>query len=112
MAAAAVPFRSHLGLAGFLLFTLIVVLGVALRSGFLPSLVSVVVGVLLGGYFFIAPYDSLRVYLRVSDVPLVAYLIVGPVLGSLVDELARSRESSANASASGSVPRPHRRRRG
>lgn len=89
VAAAAVPFRSHLGLAGFLLFTLIVVLAVALRAGFLPSLVSVVVGVLLGGYFFIAPYDSLRVYLRVSDVPLIAYLIVGAVLGSLVDELAK-----------------------
>jgi signal transduction histidine kinase len=89
VAAAAVPFRSHLGLAGFLLFTLIVVLGVALRAGFLPSLVSVVIGVLLGGYFFIAPYDSLRVYLRVSDVPLIAYLVVGAVLGSLVDELAK-----------------------
>lgn len=89
VAAAAVPFRSHLGLAGFLLFTLIVVLGVALRAGFLPSLVSVVIGVLLGGYFFIAPYDSLRVYLRVSDVPLIAYLIVGAVLGLLVDELAK-----------------------
>jgi signal transduction histidine kinase len=89
VAAAAVPFRSHLGLAGFLLFTLIVVLAVALRSGFLPSLVSVVIGVLLGGYFFIAPYDSLRVYLRVSDVPLIAYLIVGSVLGLLVDELVK-----------------------
>ncbi|HEX3616535.1 MAG TPA: sensor histidine kinase [Solirubrobacteraceae bacterium] len=87
--AVALPFRSHLGLAGFLLFTLIVVLAVALRSGFLPSLVSVIAGVLLGGYFFITPYDSLRVYLRVSDVPLIAYLIVGAVLGLLVDELAR-----------------------
>jgi signal transduction histidine kinase len=89
VAAAALPFRSHLGLAGFLLFTLIVVLAVALRAGFVPSLVSVVIGVLLGGYFFIAPYDSLRVYLRVSDVPLIAYLIVGSVLGLLVDELAK-----------------------
>jgi signal transduction histidine kinase len=83
-----VPVRSHLDLAGFLLFTLIVVLAVALRSGFLPSLVSVLMGVLLGGYFFIAPYDSLQVYIRVSDVPLIAYLIVGSVLGLLVDELA------------------------
>jgi signal transduction histidine kinase len=88
MTGAALPFRDHLGLAGFLLFTLIVVLVVALRSGFAASLVAVVTGILCGGYFFIAPYDSLRVYLRVSDVPLVAYLIVGTVLGLLVDDLA------------------------
>lgn len=87
--AAAMPFRKDLGLAGFLLLTLIVVLAVALRSGFAASLVAVATGFLSGGYFFIAPYDSLRVYLKVSDVPLIAYLVVGAVLGLLVDDLAK-----------------------
>lgn len=86
---AVLPFRDHVGLAGFLLFTLIVVLAIALRSGFVASLVAVVVGVLCGGYFFIAPYDSLRVYLSIGDVPLIAYLFVGAVLGLLVDDLAK-----------------------
>lgn len=88
VAAAVVPFRRDLGLAGFLLFTLIVVLAVALRAGFAPSLVAAVCGFLLGGFFFIAPYDSPRVYITVSDAPLIAYLIVGGVLGLLVDDLA------------------------
>jgi signal transduction histidine kinase len=88
LAAVAVPFRSRLGLAGFLLFMLIIVLAVALRAGVLPAIVTVFAGFLLAGYFFIAPYDSLSVNLRINDVPLIAYLIVGTVLALLVDNLA------------------------
>jgi signal transduction histidine kinase len=90
--AALVPLRSRFGLAGFLFCALLVVITVALLGGLRPALAAVVAGFLSGAFFFAPPYNSARVYLRLDNVPLVGFVVVGATIGVLVDQLAKLAE--------------------
>jgi signal transduction histidine kinase len=92
---AVLPLRGDVGLAGFLLFTLLLVTAVAVLGGVWPALVTVGLGFLAGAIFFARPYDSLSIQPRLHNVPLIAYLVVGAVLGILVDDLAALAQEQA-----------------
>ncbi len=89
------PFRDQLGLAGFLLLTLLLVTAVAVIGGVRPALGTVILGFFAGSIFFAPPYGSLSLQLRLHNVPLIAYLVVGGVLGFLVDDLAAVAKEQA-----------------
>src|SRR6201999_3421663 len=89
------PLRTQLGLAGYLLLTLLIVVAVAVIGGMWPALAAVVIGFVAGGYFFAAPYGSLSVDFQLHNVPLIAYLIVGLVIALLVRALASLAEQEA-----------------
>jgi signal transduction histidine kinase len=89
------PFRDQLGLGGFLMLTLLLVIAIALIGGVWPAVVTVGLGFVAGAIFFAPPYDSLSLQLRLHNAPLIAYLIVGAVLGLLVDDLATVAKEQA-----------------
>ena len=96
LAAALVPIRPRLGLAGFLFCALLVVIAVALLGGLRPAAATVVLGFLSGAYFFAPPYDSLDVYLRLDNVPLAGFIVVGATIAVLVHQLAQLAEEQAS----------------
>ena len=61
---ALLPFRSSVGLGGFLFCALLVVTAVAVIGGAWPALAGVVLSVLAGAFFFTPPYENLSVYVR------------------------------------------------
>jgi signal transduction histidine kinase len=95
LALALVPVRARLGLAGYLFCALLVVIAVALMGGLRQALAAVVVGFLAGAFFFAAPYNSLRVYLRLDNVPLIGFLVVGATIGILVQALTELADEQA-----------------
>jgi signal transduction histidine kinase len=94
--AISLPFRADLGLGGFLLLTLLVVIAAAIAGGIWPALAAVGLSFLAAAFFFAPPYESLSVAIRLHNVPLIAYLIVGAALGLLVQALADVVEQEAN----------------
>ena len=94
---ALLPFRSSVGLGGFLFCALLVVTAVAVIGGAWPALAGVVLGVLAGAFFFAPPYENLSVYLRPDLVSLVAFAIVGPATGILIGKLAQLAEEHASS---------------
>lgn len=95
MAAALVPARARFGLAGFLFCALLLVIAVSLLGGLRPALAAVLAGFLSGAFFFAPPYNSFRVYLRLDNVPLIGFVVVGATIGILVDQLAKLAEEQA-----------------
>src|SRR5580698_2309922 len=95
IAAVLVPARARFGLAGFLFCALLVVIAVSLLGGLRPALAAVVAGFLGGAFFFAPPYNSFRVYLRLDNVPLIGFVVVGATIGILVDQLAKLAEEQA-----------------
>jgi signal transduction histidine kinase len=89
------PFRSSLGLAGFLFCTLLAVVAVAVIGGVRPALTAVVVGFLAGAFLHKPPYGDLRIYRPVDLVALIAFVVVGGAIGILVDDLTRLAEEQA-----------------
>jgi signal transduction histidine kinase len=89
------PFRSSLGLAGFLFCTLLAVVAVAVIGGVRPALTAVVVGFLAGAFLHKPPYGDLRIYRPVDLVALIAFVVVGGGIGILVDDLTRLAEEQA-----------------
>ena len=94
---AALPFRVSLGLGGVLFCMLLVVIAVAVVGGPWPALAAVVLGILLGEFFFARPYGSLRVDLHPDLISVVAFAIVGPATGILIGNLARLAEEQASS---------------
>ena len=81
--------RGSVGVGGYELVVLLVVIGVALAGGLAPALLTVAVGAGFGDYVFTTPYDSFDVYLQAKNIPLPAFILVGVVVAIFVDELAR-----------------------
>jgi signal transduction histidine kinase len=77
------------GVGGYELVVMLVVIGTALMGGLAPALATVVVGEAIGAYVFALPYDTFAIQLRLRNLPLVAFILVGAVVAILVDELAR-----------------------
>ena len=94
---ALLPFRSSIGLGGFLFCELLVVTVVAVIGGAWPALAGVVLGVLAGAFFFAPPYENLGVHVRPDLVSLVAFAIVGPATGILIGKLAQLAEEHASS---------------
>ena len=94
---ALLPFRSSIGLGGFLFCELLVVTAVAVIGGARPALAGVVLGVLAGAFFFAPPYENLSVDVRPDLVSLVAFAIVGPATGILIGKLAQLAEEHASS---------------
>ena len=89
------PFRSSFGLAGGLFFMMLVVVAVAVAGGVRPALAAVAASVLTGLFFLAPPYNAFSAN-RLGDVlALVAFAVVGTIVGILIDELARLGEQQA-----------------
>jgi signal transduction histidine kinase len=95
IAAASLPFRSSLGLAGELLLTLLAVAATSVLGGVRPALACVAVGVLAGAFLLAPPYGALRVDLEADLAALIAFVVVGVGIAFLVDELAGLADEQA-----------------
>jgi signal transduction histidine kinase len=87
IAAALVPLRPSVGLAGFLFGTLLVVVAAALTAGLWPALTGAAIALPLGAYYFAPPYDSLAIEREGDLFVFVGFLVVAAVVGILVDQL-------------------------
>jgi signal transduction histidine kinase len=81
--------------ASALFSILLVVVVVALIGGWQPALTAVVVGLLAQEVFFTFPYGSLNDHKPAQLSVLVAFGIIGAVVGILVDDLTRLIEEQA-----------------
>ena len=95
IAAVLMPFRSTIGLGGFLSCALLVVITVAVIGGLRPLVTAIVIGVVAGAIIFAPPYDSLKVAHAPDVVSLVAFALVGVAVGILANDLARLLEDQA-----------------
>jgi K+-sensing histidine kinase KdpD len=94
---AALPFRSSVGLGGFLFCVLLVVIADAVIGGVWPAITGVVAGVVAGAIVFAPPLESLRVDLHPDLVSLVAFVIVGPAAAILIGKLAQLAREQASS---------------
>jgi signal transduction histidine kinase len=90
VAVALEPFRVSFGLAGFLIWALLAVVGSALLGGLRPAFLALTAGFLAALYVYAPPYDSFAADLHPNLVALVAFVAVGLATGFLVDEITRS----------------------
>jgi two-component system, OmpR family, sensor histidine kinase KdpD len=96
---ALVSLRSSIGLPGALLFLLLGVVSVAVVGGVWPAAVAVVVGGLIGDYYFTHPYHSLYIASLVDVIAVLAFVAVAAVVSVLVDRLARRAQQVVRAQA-------------
>jgi signal transduction histidine kinase len=92
IAALTQPVRGSLGLSGYLFCALVVVVATALVGGVPPALTAVLAGSVAGAFVFALPYESARVYLRLDNAPLIAFIVVGTATAVLVASLTRLLE--------------------
>jgi signal transduction histidine kinase len=91
----AFPFRSTIGTAGVLFCILLAVVATGVLGGVRPALLAVLLGYLLGIFFFASPYLDLRAAKPGDFVALIAFVVVGGSVGILVDNLRRLAEEQA-----------------
>jgi len=99
LALALLPLRSSLGVAGELFCMLLGITFVAVVGGWRPAVAATVWAFLLTDFLYTRPYYSLRVNQLVDVVALVAFAVVGGVVGTLVDVLTRQGVQVARARA-------------
>jgi two-component system, OmpR family, sensor histidine kinase KdpD len=80
-------FRGDLSLPSDLLFYLLVVVAVAAVGGFVPAVVTAVAAFLLANWFFTPPLHTLTIDEEDHLVALLAFVIVGAVVGELVSRV-------------------------
>jgi signal transduction histidine kinase len=99
IATALVPIRSSAGLASVLVWTLLLVVITAAIGGVRPALTCAVIGFSAGDFFFTPPYDTLGIHASADWVALVAFVVVGAIVGTaigvLIDQLARLANEQA-----------------
>jgi two-component system sensor histidine kinase KdpD len=96
---ALVSLRSSIGLPGALLFLLLGVVSVAVVGGVWPAAVAVLVGGLIGDYYFTRPYHSFYIASLVDIIAVLAFGAVAAVVSILVDRLARRGQQVIRAQA-------------
>jgi signal transduction histidine kinase len=74
---------------------ILVVVGVGAAGGVRAALVAVATSVLAGTFFLVPPYNGFRVRGTGNVLALVAFAVVGALVGLLVNELARLGEQQA-----------------
>jgi K+-sensing histidine kinase KdpD len=89
------PFRTSVGLAGFLAGAQRGVIVVALMGGVWPALASAPVAILLGAYFFAPPFESFSVDRQGDVVAFIGFVVVAAFVGILVDRLTRLANEQA-----------------
>ncbi len=87
--------RSSLVLGGFLFFTLLLVMAVAVIGGTWPALAGVVLGVLAREFFVVFPVDMPGVDLRPNLVSLIGFTVAGAAVSILIGKLVRLAEEQA-----------------
>jgi two-component system sensor histidine kinase KdpD len=92
-------FADELSLASDLLFYLLVVMVVAAIGGFVPAVITAVAAFLLANWFFTPPVHTFTIGDKDNLVALVAFVIVGAVVGELVSRVARRRAQATQAQA-------------
>jgi two-component system sensor histidine kinase KdpD len=99
LAAAMVPFRSHLSIAtAALVFVLPVVAGV-ITGGFPAGVASVVAGFIAYDYGFVPPYNRLRVEHAQDWVALAVYAVVMMLVSRVVARLESARSDAQRRAA-------------
>ncbi len=88
------PVRASFGLAGYLLWALLMAVVVAVVGGFRPALLAVVLET-LAAVLFTPPYGTFTVDVHPDLLALIAFLAVAIVSSVLVDELARIAQEQA-----------------
>jgi signal transduction histidine kinase len=83
------PFGSFFALASVLLFVLLAVVAAAAVGGLRPALAAVAVGVLAGVFTQLRHYGGLRDPLNVDLVKVIAFVVVGVTIATLVGEMTR-----------------------
>ena len=93
----------ELNFASDMMLFLIVVVAVALVGGFGPALVAALFGSMLLNYFFTPPLYTLTIQSRNNALALIAYVLVGLMVSSVVDVAARRTREAARAVAESHV---------
>ncbi len=91
--------RHHTTLASDALIYLVVVVVAALIGGLYPALVTAIASALLLNWFFTAPMHSFTIHSANDVASLVAYVVVGVLVSSVVNEAARRSRQAARAGA-------------
>jgi two-component system sensor histidine kinase KdpD len=91
--------RAELSLGSILLFYLLVVVIVAAIGGFLPAILTAIAAFLIANWFFTPPVHTFTISDKDNLVALIAFVIVGAVVGELVSRVARRRMQAAQAQA-------------
>ena len=95
LAAAMLPFRHGLNLTTVLLIFLLGVIGNALIGGVAPAAVAALLAGLLANYFFTPPVGSLTISQPENAFALIAFVVVGVTVASVVDRsAARARQAT------------------
>jgi len=94
-----IPVRSSVGISGALFAALLGVVAAAVVGGVGPVVLAVATGFLTADFFFTEPYYSLRVDRLIDIIGLVAFGVVGGIVGALVDILTRQGVQVAGARA-------------
>ncbi|MDX6244964.1 MAG: hypothetical protein QOE76_2687 [Frankiales bacterium] len=97
MALAWLPFRSSLGLGGFLSCTLLIVTAVSMLGGALPGLTLVVAGAAEGAFLYATPDDFRGGSLGPDVVALIAFVAVGAAITILIGELAQLADEQTSS---------------
>jgi two-component system, OmpR family, sensor histidine kinase KdpD len=92
-----------LNFASDMMLFLLVVVGVALVGGLGPALVAALFGSMLLNFFFTPPLYTLTIQSRNNALALVAYVLVGLMVSSVVDVAARRTREAARAVAESHV---------
>lgn len=91
--------RADLSLPSVLMFYMLVVIGVATIGGFVPAVLAAVAGFLLANWFFTRPFHTFTIVEEDHVVALVAFVVVGSVVGQLVSRIAWRRAEAGRARA-------------
>ncbi len=91
--------RGDLNLTSDVLAFLIAVIAVALVGGFLPAVVEAIAGSLLLNFYFTPPVHKFTIAETNNVLALGAFVAVGLVVSSVVDDAARRTKQAARASA-------------
>jgi two-component system sensor histidine kinase KdpD len=94
-----VALRDELELPSVMLLFLLLVVGIAAVGGLWPGLAAAVAGFLLVNWFFIEPYDTLKIAEAEDVLALVVFLAVGATVSTFVALAARRQAEGARARA-------------
>jgi two-component system, OmpR family, sensor histidine kinase KdpD len=91
--------RAHVNLTSDVLLFLAAVVCVALVGGFIPALLTAIVGSLLLNYYFTPPIHLFTIAEANNVLALIIFVFVGMAVSSVVDDAARRTKQAARASA-------------
>ncbi|HUA30996.1 MAG TPA: DUF4118 domain-containing protein [Streptosporangiaceae bacterium] len=94
-----VSLRNGLNLTSDVLFFLVAVIAVAVVGGFVPAVLEAIAGSLLLNYYFTPPVHKFTIAEANNALALGIFVVVGLVVSSVVDGVARRSKQAARAGA-------------